>query len=361
VIRALATIAFWLACLSPLTARGQAAATLPLGEHYRVGKFFPVRATSIGDAAGAMPTRVIPGSSPNDAVVPLLAVGTIQRDGWLMRPLRDDERLVAATSADPTFASQLFPGQRVIDVPIDLAAPLPGPTLAWQALDAVLLDAPAAARVSERQVETLLAGGTTVAVRSDARPRGAWPWRQQGAWWVVRSDAPHVELVQSQRYAPGVESGTPAHVRRTIAFVLAAFALAAVGASLWRSRWAWGAVVLLAVVAGFGLAAWHSRQPTNATFSSDESSGMWRDRWTRYTAFADGEVRHEIIESDAAAWPVFFSRRQAQDADLHLECAADGMPQAFVGKLKRGQSIVFLNRSLTPTPAAATSPAAPPR
>jgi hypothetical protein len=177
---------------------------------------------------------------------------------------------------------------------------------------------------------------------------------------VTRPDAPQVDVVQPERYAPGAELGVPPHVRRTIAYILGAFALAVIGASLWRSRWAWGAVVLLAFVSIACLAAWHARQPTSVASSSDERSGIWLDRWTRYTAFADGEFRHPLAKSDAAVWPIFFSRRHAQDIDLRLECAADGTPQTFTGRLKRGQALVFLTRSLepdmpTPTPLPSTT------
>jgi hypothetical protein len=213
-------------------------------------------------------------ASTPQAVLPVLVVGAIE--GPLapaifpqsMRPLADPERLVGVLgSPDALLTSTLFPGHQVVTVSLDVADPLPGPAIAWTGLDALLLDEPAAARVTEAQLATLLAGGTAVAIRTEARPGGAWPWTPQGAWWVVRPDrAAHVELIQPERYAlaSADDAGAPAAFRRTVVLALVAFTLAAMLASLWRSRRAWVGVVVLAVLASIGLAVWRSRQPTSS-------------------------------------------------------------------------------------------------
>src|SRR5437867_3467375 len=73
----------------------------------------------------------------------------------------------------------LFPGKVIVPVALDLGRPLLMPAAAYEALDAVLLDAPSAARVTESQLSVLLAGGVAVAVRSDEKPAGGWPWHRQ--------------------------------------------------------------------------------------------------------------------------------------------------------------------------------------
>ena len=106
-----------------------------------------------------------------DAVVPLLAVDAVERllrrrtgergsdrshtaapAGGRRAARRHDRRRPTPTS--PRRAVSRASGSSAPPRPAD---PLPGPALAWGALDAVLLDAAAAARVSDGQLETLLA------------------------------------------------------------------------------------------------------------------------------------------------------------------------------------------------------------
>lgn len=352
-------------------AGGDVSVSFPLGEHYRLGKYVPTRVVGTTDevvrveAPGALPVRVSPAAGSLDAVVPLLAVGAIGRDDWRLRPLADDERLVGATTPDAALAASLFPGRRVIVVTLDLADPLPGPAMAWGALDAVFLDAASAARVTEEQLATLLASDAIVAVRADARPIGLGPWRRQGAWWVAGIAPPAPPgLVQPERHAQFAYEtpGWPPAVRYKLLLSLGAFSLAVLGVTLWRSRRAWVACVLLSLVAAAAIALWCSRQPKTVRSIAAAISGVRLDLWSHYAAVTDGEFRHTINAPSGATWPIFFSERHARDVDLHLKCGSDGSPIAFAGHLKRGQRILFLTRAvgrpITPTPSPATAPAA---
>ena len=175
-------------------------------------------------------------------------------------------------------------------------------------------------------------------------------------------EAAVVDVVQPDRYAPaGDLAGASARSRQIIVASLACFAIAAIGLSLGRSRRAWIAVVALGLVAAGGVWLWSVTQPKSATRFVEEQSGDWRDRYTQHTARGDGEIRHVIESSTAAAWPILFSPKHAADVHLTLECRADGTPEAFVARLKRGQSLLFLERSraaATPSPSPATAPGA---
>jgi hypothetical protein len=374
------SLLLWVGLLSPAPAVGQVDVLFPLGANYRVGRYVPVRVTLQGeltrvDAPGVVPTWVhASGSGAAQPTVSLLIVNPIEGRRTpamipqVMRPLADDERLVGATTPDAALAAELFPGRKVVDVMLDLSNPLPGPAMAWGVLDAVLLDATSAARVSEGQVAALLAGGTTVAVRTSARPAGNGPWRQHGAWWVARLDAPPVAgVVQPDRYAasPRVPPGWPATVRYTLLLALAALSLAAVAVTLLKSRKAWIASVVLSVAAAGAIALWRSRQPTVVSSVTVENLASVEDRWTTYTAVADGEFRHPIGDPDDATWPIFFSKSHARNVSLRLECGSDGLPVAFAGHLRGGQRILFLTRAFVPSPTPARAPAraaaAPPR
>ena len=367
-----------LAGSSPAGAR--VGVTFPLGEHYRVGKYFPARVVTNNNdvvhlvAPGALRVQVGGGSAPVDAVVPLLAIETVERDDWPLRPLAEDQRLIGTTvtPADAELAAALFPGRRVVSVPLDISNPLPGPAMAWEALDAIVLDAPSAARVTQGQLATLLAAGTAVAVRADARPGGGWPWRRQGAWWVARADVlPAGGVVRPDWYAqqPPQLAGRSPRLRHITLLALAAFSLAALGVTLWRSKRAWVVNVVLCAVAAGGIAWWWSRQPAVIARVATERAGAATDRWTHYAAAADGAIGH-YCDAQAMNWPILFSGGHARQLLLHLICDTRGEPVAFGGRLRGGQGIAFLSRSVepaslptpvTPTPPAATSPAAPPR
>ncbi len=367
----------------PGVAQAQVEVSFPLGEHYRVGRYLPVRLNGQVNgvvrvaASGAVPTEM-PGGN---AVVPLLAIAPLgevtstanARIGTakqVLLPLRDDQRLIGITTnpneAD-ALAADLFPGKQIIRVSLDLADPLPGAVMAWGALDAVLLDASAAARVTESQLAMLLAAGTAVAIQSDTRPGSGWPWQRRGAWWVLPpDDAAVVRLVQPDRYGPTDDAlEAPVRFRQVIVTSLACFAIAVLAASLSRDRRVWVVVVLLSVGTAGAIAWWNGKQPTSAELLTEKRLGPWLGHYTQHVARADGQIRHPIRDADAAAWPILFSPRQGQDVELTLECRADGMPAAFVARLRRGQSLVFLNRSLappaTPAPSTAAAPAIRPK
>jgi hypothetical protein len=126
---------------------------------------------------------------------------------------------------------------------------------------------------------------------------------------------------------------------------LTCFALVVIGASLWRSRRAWIAVVVLGIVASVGIALWNASQPKSASRVREENHGVWLDRYKQHVARADTEIRHPIPADAAAVWPILFSPTHGRDVTLTLICRPDGTPEAFVARLKRGQAIMFLDRS----------------
>jgi hypothetical protein len=336
-------------------------------QHYRVGRYFPVRADEL---PGIDPTAVVATVVPDrprspETIVPVLA---IHKFAGPSHALEGDERLIGAAAPDASLATELFPGRKIIQLPLEPADPLPGPAIAWGVLDAVLLDTAAAVRVSAQQIETLLASGTVVAIRIEAKPGGDWAWQRRGAWWVAQPEGRTVvQIVQPGRYAPADESatGTPIELRRVVIVSLACFAIAVIATSLWRDRRGWVVVVAVSIVC-VGVIAWrNARQPTAASIGGEQLvNGPWVDVYAQNVARADGEVRHAITPGVAAAWPILYSPSHARDVGLTLECRADGTPAAFSAHLKRGQSIVFLDRirtkpgSTTPSPLPATAPAA---
>ncbi len=204
----------WMAILFVIHAAASASVTIsfPLEGHYRDGRYMPVRVV-VADtpgansltlrAEGALATSITLAEGRTDAVVPWLSSGgAITAARWAtegggganleapLRPLAAGERLVGYTSGDEASATAvshaLFPAEQIVPVRLDASrAPL-SPAAAYESLDAVILDPAAATRVDSGQLRTLLAGGMTVAIQSEKRPGGNWPWQRLGPWWVVR-------------------------------------------------------------------------------------------------------------------------------------------------------------------------------
>ena len=167
-----------------------------------------------------------------------------------LKPLAEDERLVAYSDGDMheamLAAASIMPGRRIVPIRLDLTGPLLTPPAAYETIDLLLLGPSAVSRVRESALAVLSAGGTAVAVRSNEKPAGQWPWQQVAApsgaggstlWWVL--DHPPVgprSLMDMETYAPtyGWEHGWPAEIRRRSVLLAALAAIALLGLSLWR-------------------------------------------------------------------------------------------------------------------------------
>src|SRR5579864_6347742 len=233
--------------------------SLPLEGYYRVGRYMPVRVATTQpgaftlQAGGTMPTQIaLPAGG--DAIVPWLAVsesagqadwsiaGAVNQSIDLpLRALRDDERLVATASQDPSAAATLFPGMKIVAVPLDLSRPLLQPAQAWECLDAVVLSEGAAARVTEPQRQLLLAAGVALVIHCPQRPDSRWPWQHRGDCWILKlpSGGPSA-IVEPAAYGPTYEweRGWPAPFRRAVLLAGLLFCILAAAAMLWRSRYA---------------------------------------------------------------------------------------------------------------------------
>ena len=129
-------------------------------------------------ADGSVPVEVARGRT---GVVPMLVLsntpGALQ--GLALKPLGPNQRLVGTTLSDVGIAALVFPSQEILTVPVDA---LPGPSLAWESLDAIITDRP----IDPAQLPELLARGIAVAIRATAQPDTTWPWKRADDFWVLR-------------------------------------------------------------------------------------------------------------------------------------------------------------------------------
>ena len=397
-------IAIALTLLLLLSTRVFADVTLssPVDGYYRIGKYTPVKVTGVPPACDTLIAgdRVVSvlvqnGAGLGSIVVPLLPVTdapgklTVRCDevtSPVMLPLlllNENERLVgligAVSAAD---AQALFPGKTIVAVKLDAVTPLPGTPAAWEVLDAVVCDSVTSLPAGNASTyRTLLGSGAVFAVRSSQAPDTIWPWQRQGPWWILRYDplGPTTGLSEAA-YAPvrSWSPGAPIQSRATI-FALGIFvAILALAASLLRDRFFITAGVIVAVAASIWIIhVWSKHQPAQRQVESAVAiinrELLQYDHWEYRTAATDGgSVSCDWFVGTAgsarnsfhlAQHPMLTSPEQATRDQLILEVDAAGEPQRFIARLRRGEKLAFLTRSVqslegepTPPSAATDSP-----
>ena len=368
-----------------LTAWGTSAAVhLSTDGYVRPGRYFPVEVRADGPvtlaADGCVPTDVAGGFR---GTAPVWAVTTPAGElgGTPLRTPAEGERLVGATAALPAGAGELFPGDRLLPIRLDLADPLPGPPAAWEVLDAVVLDVPAMAAVTDAKRSALLAGGVMLAVAGDDRPDARWPWRRRGPWWVLAvTPAGPTEVVSPDVYGP-TESwspGWPAAVRGGAAGVAAVVGVVTValfargirdrvtprvavapqghsssrpkGAPAGRplrggGRWT-AAAIAFPLLSGVAVLVWRSRLDPVARVRGDVT--VTSPAWSQHDAWVYGRARSAAVATVPwAGWthPAFASAGAA--ARARLTVSPDGST-AFRVPLAAGAAVAFVRREVGP-------------
>jgi len=185
--RALLTTLLFVAHLS-LAGRAPAANAYLLDGYFHPGRCMPVRVSpgngeTLLSGDGMIPT-IVP--IAYGGVVPVLVLeAPVDSSGQTgLRVLSPNDRLIAIVgSSEAAAAVDLFPNEKPpIVVRVDPSVALTGPSLAWETLDAVVLDRPP----EPEKVEKLLAMGVVIAMRTQDVPDHQWPWRREGELWVVR-------------------------------------------------------------------------------------------------------------------------------------------------------------------------------
>jgi hypothetical protein len=361
-------------------ARGQVSVSLPLQGHFRPGRYMPVRLQTRGysgsvtiAARGAVPTEY-PAAGNADVVVPWLVLvsgpGEVQVSAaghpkLSLHALADDERLVAVAGEEGDAAPSLFPGLKIVAVPLDLSRPLLDPPQAWESLDAVVLSEAAAQQLKSRQIDVLASAGVALAVRASHPPDHRWPWKRQGNLWVLRYDpAGPSHAIEPAGYTPtyGWERGWPVAFRRQLLFAALVFVLLAVGLALWRSRWAAIAMILFCAVAAGLFGWWHARKSPMLMLAGgiivSDGPVAQVDLWHWFSPLRETAGQ---FPADGLTYPILSDLRDATQTQFRLVCAADGSPASFTFRLAPREALAFLTRLLrTETTHPALAPAAEP-
>jgi hypothetical protein len=341
--------------------------SLPLEGYYRVGQYMPVRVAGesgevVLSASGAVPTRIAGTPSVQEAVAPLLLMtsgaaeitatmnGQVVKSGPL-RALAPDERLVGVTEGNEAFAASLFPGKKVITVPIDPQFPNPAAAPTWDALDAVVLDA--SAQTILAAPENVLANGTIIAIKTAQAPQGDWEWEQRGEYWVLNKPVygPTGAEIDLDDYAPSYgsepEEGLP--VRQLVVIGGALFALLVVGGTLLlRPRAGLIVTALLsiataaiAIVATMHATAAEVSRGTVEIFSSPaEQTDTWRYLRSWRQPAGCSESAFTLI------YPMLASASEIERFHLELQCRSNGAAEKFDLTLPPHYTIAWMDRTM---------------
>jgi hypothetical protein len=324
----------------------RAAIQLPLQGWFRAGKCMPVFIDSSDASAtlssdGIVPTHV---ASGHDGVVPVLVLSTAARelDQHPLRALAPNQRLVGMTIDAPDLLTQLFAAETVVPIRLDPARPLSGPMLAWEALDAVILEAPP----RPAQLPELLSLGVAIVVRSDSRPNEQWPWEQLGNAWVLRPNlaGPIGSTGGESAYlaALGWRPTMSASLRRQIVLAGAICALLIMATLLVRTRRAIVLTLMVALLCCVAIEWWRRAQP--ATRSAQAQVMIARGPMTQVDAWQYVVAARETVERTTSR-PIIIDPGHASRCELKLGREADGgLKWQF--KLAPGNRMVLLNRRM---------------
>jgi hypothetical protein len=294
--------------------------------------------------------------------VPLLAARAIDgvtvngvKVDTTFRAVPDGTRLIG-TALAATRPTPPADAADVVVVPLDALDPVPGPAMAWEAMDELVIDAAGAARIGDQMLLALLAHGVDILVPGEARPAVDLPWVREADAWALRYRplGPRGALF-SPAMLPvgGWEPGLPDRLRRQALLAAALFAILATALAMWRSRRVVVASAALVIVSVVAIGAWRSMQPTirllQGTIAVQNGPFTQRDEW-RYLLATEAQEPKPLIDA----------RVVAVSPDALLE-----QTSLLRFSIPRGRCVALLSRTLSTsravgrTDAAVTSPLAP--
>jgi hypothetical protein len=323
--------------------------TLPLNGYWRPGKYTPVRvaAREAGPSVeingeGFIPVRLPLRDGRFDGVIPLLIMSEPQGiTGPPMRQLNPEQRIIGFTTIDIQVAKELFPGDTIIPIQLPPADPFPGPAIAWETLDAVVLDN-TISNVTEEKLRELAACGVAI----------AWRPGEISKRTII---GPRFASDDLAPFAPvqGWAADWPPAFRRGILLGAIAFSIIALGVGLMRFRYSAIILILLCASATAGFWFFWKSRPTILTQCGSiivrDGALAQHDLWI-FQATASGSTSRMPFSN--AMRPYFESKFDRIAMKPLLLCDESGAPQQFEYHLLAGQKIGFLMRSFIPTPEA---------
>jgi hypothetical protein len=330
--------------------------SLPLGGNYRLGRYMPVRFTAAPGqlrlaADGAVTTLI---QSPTGGIAPFLIIQSPPRNApfsQTLHELQPDEKLIGMATDAPDIGSVLFPGAKIISISLDPVHPTPGPSVAWQSLDALVLDANSPL-LQDASAFDLLKGGTIMAIRA-AGAAAAYTGpstRFDHGYYILQPPQGLCAAAGDDSYAPisGFTPSRDADYRRHVVVMAVIFSILLTAASLWNSRRNVLVALGLALITLFVVPIWEGAQSPiiaaegavqmNDTFPMADT---WLYQWSLKPCQA-------AIPFPGAAWPMAAADADAQE--MTLICGGTGLPIRFGYRLRPGLAAAFVIRAASTPP-----------
>lgn len=346
---------------------------LPLAGEYLPGHYLPVRVVAELDATelrlsapGIVPLHLALGPGGRlDRVVPVLVVGAVssiwdwsteQEAGTVSLPhpwvLKRQPIVGVVDSLQDHPLSGVLPEEgftrftRFVFRSVD---PLPDPLIAWELLDAIVLDPSSLAGLGMDRIGQVLSCGIAIYVRQHSRPDEVWPWYQQGDFWVLKPviEGPISALVRPEAYWPVMDwkPGPTDARRRLILGVALLVAMVMLGTLLTLKAWVSGVVAL---GLGTGLWIWASVDPpirqAIGVIAVHDRRLVQIDTWRYFTA--PRPARHEI-KGEGLIKPLLLSSDGVVQLDLEMRQDASLSP-LFSMAVARDVLVGFLDRMVLP-------------
>jgi hypothetical protein len=330
---------------------------LPLDGYFRPGAYMPVKKGSGVFSSEKTPDPFLADSVTTDAkageVAPVFVLNALTDqlqcgDAKLpLHALAEDDRLVGRATHDDAVISQIFPQSHVINIELNPSNPLPGAAIAWDSLDAAVLES-----IEPNRIAPLLATGMAIIIRSDARPDTTWPWQRVGDAWVLRPVSTIQPSMSGESAYEPTYAWHPSHspaTRQMIVIIAVLASCAMLGTALWRSRWNIVALGIVAALVCGGVCWWRLTHGTILTMTREDriiSSITQTARWTYQTSPARTQAE---MKCDSATWPVFASQAHAESMHCVMECDATGQPVRFRYELPANTRMAFVSVDVGPT------------
>jgi hypothetical protein len=313
-------------------------------------------AVSTGDnSQGVFPWLVINSNAQNvNASLPIALNESLH-------PLDESERLIASTDMDLTGASvmDLFPGHKINLVQLDSANPIPGPPMAWETLDALILTPEEFSRIPIATRQSLLAAGVTLAVGSVNPPDKQLPWEKFGLFgWVTSGRTTIPSSINPDAFDPilGWPAGRTSAFRwRTVELAII-FSLLAGGVALWKSRPMPVAMAALCILA-MGALAWDNQSQSpiaraSGTIYANDDAISVADQWLYQISHREA---HFDVPVTGMVQPIASDQSELNARDMTLVCNDNGDPVSITGKLHADCNLALLIRQIAQSPKPQTS------
>lgn len=316
--------------------------SLPVEGYFRQGRCMPVEFAGTPPRLFALPSAVpVQIESSTEQIVPVLMLGDLPQSlgQQTFVPLSDREKLVLVIGSDFENVEQIFPDFATKTV--RRSASISGPSLAWEAVDALVSDQP----IAPQTRDAFLAQGTTLLVTATPKPDNEYPWQPFAGGWILRSIAPDLSSNTSSVYEPTVawKPAATALARQVLLGITTLAALISLATFLIGSRWRTPVQVAVLGTMLIGLLVlYRSASPAHrktVRINLFRNGVGQEDRWDYY--------KTNLPATDVAyGRPVPVDLAHARNCHLTEIVGSAGIQWQFA--LKPNASLAFVSRLVAP-------------